>query len=125
MTTQPKVFIVDDDEAVRSSIQFLLESTGHAVESFSSATEFMAAYHPEQPGCLVLDIRLEGISGLELQEQMAAQGVELPIIFITGFGTVPMAVQAMKRGAVDFLAKPFGDKDLLTRIDESLRKDAE
>src|SRR5437899_2335673 len=103
MTQTPTVFVVDDDAAVRSSLHFLLESAGYVVEAFPSATDFMTAYRPERPGCLVLDIRLDGVSGLDLQEQMVSQGIELPIIFVTGFGTVPMAVQALQRGAMDFL----------------------
>jgi two-component system response regulator FixJ len=123
MSDTRTVFVVDDDAAVRSSLQFLLESAGYAVESFPSATEFMETYRPERPGCLVLDVRLEGLSGLDLQEQMLSQGVELPIIFITGHGTVPMAVQALQRGALDFLAKPFTEADLLKRIEQALAED--
>src|SRR6266850_5899655 len=125
MTATPTVFVVDDDDGVRSSLQFLLESAGHVVEAYASASEFMAAYRPDRPCCLVLDVRLEGgPNGLELQEQMLSQGLELPIIFITGFGTVPMAVQALQRGAIDFLSKPFSDADLLKRIEQAIAEDA-
>src|SRR5437868_7833774 len=120
MSDTPTVFVVDDDAAVRSSLQFLLESAGYAVEAYPSATEFMSVYRPERPGCLVLDVRLDGLSGLELQEEMVNQGVDLPIIFITGHGTVPMAVQALQRGAVDFLSKPFTDSELLKRIEQAM-----
>jgi FixJ family two-component response regulator len=124
MSTNPIVFVVDDDDAVRSSLKWLIESAGYPVATFASAAEFLAAPRPGQAACLVLDIRMEGRSGLELQQQLAEENVHLPIIFITGFGTVPMAVQAMQRGAVDFLPKPFNDQQLLACIERAVAKDA-
>ena len=121
---RPTVFIVDDDVAVRDALKFLLRSVGHPVEAFASATEFLDAYGDDRPGCLVLDIRMPGMSGLELQEQLVARRSILPIIFITGHGDVPMAVEAMQAGAMDFIQKPFRDQDLLDRINQALEKDA-
>jgi two-component system response regulator FixJ len=122
--TPPTVFVVDDDSAVRKSLELLLKSTGMRVASYSSATEFLAAHPEDPPGCLVLDVRMAGMSGLELQEQLNARHSILPVIFITGHGDVPMAVEAMQAGAVDFLQKPFRDQDLLDRIGQALEKDA-
>ncbi len=106
------IFIVDDDEAVRDSLRWLLEANGYAVRSFASAEEFLATYDPEQVGVLIADIRMPGMSGLELQEALIARKAPLPIVFITGHGDVPMAVSTMKKGAVDFLEKPFNEADL-------------
>jgi two-component system response regulator FixJ len=117
------VFIVDDDEAVRGSIKLLLKTLGLATQAFASAQEFLATFDKGRVGCLVLDIRMPGMSGLELQEELNARGAMLPIIFITGHGDVPMAVEAMQRGAMDFLQKPFRDQDLLDRITKALQKD--
>jgi FixJ family two-component response regulator len=117
------VFIVDDDEAVRGSLKLLLKSIGLPAQTYASAQEFLASFDPLRPGCLVLDIRMPGMSGLELQETLNARGALLPIIFITGHGDVPMAVEAMQRGAMDFLQKPFRDQDLLDRINKALEKD--
>ena len=117
------VFIVDDDEAVRGSMKLLLKTLGLATQAFASAQEFLATFDKGRPGCLVLDIRMPGMSGLELQEELNARGAMLPIIFITGHGDVPMAVEAMQRGAMDFLQKPFRDQDLLDRITKALEKD--
>ena len=117
------VFIVDDDEAVRGSMKLLLKTLGLATEAFASAQEVLATFEKCRPGCLVLDIRMPGMSGLELQEELNARGAMLPIIFITGHGDVPMAVEAMQRGAMDFLQKPFRDQDLLDRITKALEKD--
>ncbi|CAM3636126.1 response regulator transcription factor [Castellaniella denitrificans] len=106
------IYIVDDDEAVRDSLRWLLEANGYAVRSFAGAEEFLAAYDPEQVGVLIADIRMPGMSGLELQETLIARKAPLPIVFITGHGDVPMAVSTMKKGAVDFLEKPFNEADL-------------
>src|SRR5712671_5036519 len=122
---QPTVFVVDDDAAVRDALKFLLRSVGHQVETYASALEFLDAYRDDRPGCLVLDIRMPGMSGLELQEQLVGRRAILPIIFITGHGDVPMAVEAMQAGAMDFIQKPFHDQELLDRINQALTKDAE
>ena len=114
------VFIVDDDDAVRDSLEDLVDSVGLKAEIFASAQEFLAAYDPLRAGCLVLDIRMPGMSGLELQERLGERQAVLPIIFITGHGDIPMAVEAMRRGAVDFIQKPFRDQDLLDRINSAL-----
>lgn len=106
------IYIVNDDEAVRDSLRWLLEANGYAVRSFAGAEEFLAAYDPEQVGVLIADIRMPGMSGLELQEALIARKAPLPIVFITGHGDVPMAVSTMKKGAVDFLEKPFNEADL-------------
>ena len=106
------IYIVDDDEAVRDSLRWLLEANGYAVRSFAGAEEFLAAYDPEQVGVLIADIRMPGMSGLELQEALIARKAPLPIVFITGHGDVPMAVSTMKKGSVDFLEKPFNEADL-------------
>ncbi len=109
---QSTIFIVDDDEAVRDSLRWLLEANGYAVRSFAGAEEFLDAYDPDQVGVLIADVRMPGMSGLELQEALIARKAPLPIVFITGHGDVPMAVSTMKKGAVDFLEKPFNDADL-------------
>jgi FixJ family two-component response regulator len=119
----PIVFIVDDDEAVRSSLRLLLKSVGLVPNALGSAREFLEKYDPAQPGCLVLDVRMPEMSGLELQEQLNRQGAVIPVIFITGHGDVPMAVEAMQAGAFDFLQKPFRDQDLIDRIQKALEKD--
>ena len=117
---EPTVFIVDDDDEVRDSLEDLVDSVGLKAEIFASAQEFLAAYDPLRAGCLVLDIRMPGMSGLELQEKLGERQAVLPIIFITGHGDIPMAVEAMRRGAVDFIQKPFRDQDLLDRINSAL-----
>jgi two-component system response regulator FixJ len=119
------VFVVDDDTGVRSSIRVLLKSVGIAATPMASAQEFLAAFDPSQPGCLVLDIRMPGMSGLELQQQLNLRGAIVPVIFITGHGDVPMAVEAMQHGAFDFLQKPFRDQDLIDRIQKALARDRE
>jgi two-component system, LuxR family, response regulator FixJ len=119
----PIVFIVDDDEAVRGSLRLLLKSVGLVPSPFSSARDFLDAYDAEQPGCLVLDVRMPQMSGLELQEELNRRGAVLPVIFITGHGDVPMAVETMQAGAFDFLQKPFRDQDLIDRIQRALEKD--
>ena len=119
----PTVFVVDDDEAVRSSLRLLLKSVGLAAVALPTAQEFLSKYDPQQPGCLILDVRMPGMSGLELQEQLNVRGAMIPVIFITGHGDVPMAVEAMQQGAFDFLQKPFRDQDLIDRIQRALSKD--
>ena len=121
---RPTVFVVDDDAAVRDALRFLLRSVGLAVDAFASAIEFLDAYRDDQPGCLVLDIRMPGMTGLELQEKLIERRSILPIIFITGHGDVPMAVEAMQAGAHGFIQKPFREQDLLDSINEALQKDA-
>jgi len=116
---QPKVFVVDDDQGVRESVRILMRSIGVDSEAFASAKEFLDAYDPDKPGCLVLDVRMPGMSGLELQERLAALGSILPIIFITAHGDVPMAVEAVKAGAIDFVQKPFRDQELIDKIQDA------
>ena len=118
----PIVFVVDDDDAVRDSLRDLLDSVGLKVATYASALAFLTAHKATQRGCLVLDIRMPGMSGLELQERLNRSGSTLPIVFITGHGDVPMAVEAMKRGAVDFIQKPFRDQELLDRINLALEQ---
>jgi two-component system, LuxR family, response regulator FixJ len=126
MTAQsPIVFIVDDDAAVRNSLRLLVKSVGQSAGVFVSAQEFLASYDPQQPGCLVLDVRMPGMSGLELQQQLNVRGAVIPVIFISGHGDIPMAVEAMQNGAFDFLQKPFRDQDLIDRIQRALEKDRE
>jgi FixJ family two-component response regulator len=117
------VYIIDDDAEVRLSIQGLLKSVGLPCESFASPREFLRRPRPDGPSCLVLDVRLPGVSGLDVQRDLAEAGVRLPIIFITGHGDIPMTVRAMKSGAVEFLTKPFRDQDLLDAIEEALDRD--
>jgi FixJ family two-component response regulator len=117
------VFVVDDDEAVCASLKLLLKTLGMPAQTYASAQEFLATFDARRGGCLVLDIRMPGMSGLELQEELNARGAMLPIIFVTGHGDVPMAVEAMQRGAMDFLQKPFRDQDLLDRVTEAMAKD--
>jgi FixJ family two-component response regulator len=119
------VFVVDDDAGVRASIRLLLKSAGLPATPLASAQEFLDAYDPSQPGCLVLDIRMPGMSGLELQQELNRRGAVLPVLFMTGHGDVPMAVEAMKHGAFDFLQKPFRDQDLIDRIQKALLRDQE
>ncbi len=120
----PNVFIVDDDQAVRESLSDLMDSVGLNAETFASAQEFLTRYTPSLWGCLVLDIRMLGMSGLELQDELTRRGSLLPTIFITGHGDVPMAVQAMRRGAMDFIQKPFREQDLLDSINLALENGA-
>ena len=120
----PTIYIVDDDEAVRNSLRFLLKSVGHTCQTLASANEFLETYQPKHQGCLILDVRMPGMSGLELQQQLNLRGAIIPVIFITGHGDVPMAVEAMQHGAADFLQKPFRDQDLLDRIQRALERDA-
>jgi FixJ family two-component response regulator len=119
----PTVFIIDDDAAVRAATQDLLESLGLRSEPFGTAEEFLRSGRPDGPSCLVLDVSLPGVSGLDFQSQLADAGVQIPIIFITGHGDIPMTVKAMKSGAVEFLTKPFLDRDLLDAISKALVRD--
>jgi FixJ family two-component response regulator len=122
--TRPTVFVVDDDASVLDSLQFLLKSVGIDAETFSSAYEFLEVYDPDKPGCLVLDVRMPGMSGLELQEELVARGSALPIIFLTAHADVPMAVTAVKTGATDFIQKPFRDQELLDKIQHAIEQNA-
>jgi FixJ family two-component response regulator len=121
----PLVYLVDDDEAVRDSLGLLLHSVGLECAVFPSALEFLDAYDPDRHACLVADIRMPGLSGLELQQRLNEQRAGIPIVFITGHGDVPMAVNAMKSGATDFIQKPFRDQDLIDRIHKALAQDRE
>ena len=121
-TERPVVFVVDDDLAMREALQDLLASVGMDVRVFASTQEFMQAQRPDAPGCLVLDVRLPGASGLSFQEELPRAGVDLPVIFITGHGDIPMTVRAMKAGAVEFLSKPFRDQELLDAIDAAVER---
>jgi FixJ family two-component response regulator len=116
----PIVFVVDDDNSVREALGSLIRSVGWRVEAFSSAQAFLRHKRPETPACLVLDVRLPGLSGLDLQHELATRKISLPIVFITGHGDIPMSVRAMKAGAVEFLPKPFRDQDLLDAIQQAL-----
>jgi two-component system response regulator FixJ len=119
------VFVVDDDDAMRKSLERLMESVGLPVESSASAEEFLESYDPAQPGCLLLDIRMPGMDGLQLQEMLASRGVNIPTIIISGHGDVEKAVRAMKSGALDFIKKPYKGEVLLARIREALKLDAQ
>jgi len=119
----PTVFVIDDDTAVRGAIQGLLKSVGLRSETFGKPQEFLQRKRPEGPSCLVLDVRLPGVNGLDFQRELAQQGFRIPIIFITGHGDIPMTVKAMKSGAVEFLTKPFRDQDLLDAIQQALDRD--
>ena len=121
--TAAVVFVVDDDASIRESLRRLLTSVGFKVELFPSARAFLGTRRPDAPGCLVLDVRLPGLSGLDLQRELAETDAELPIIFLTGHGDVPMSVQAMKAGAVEFLTKPFRQQDLLDAIQSAVEHD--
>ena len=117
------VFVVDDDPSIREAIKSLISLAGLRVETFGTAQEFLRNKRPDLPGCVVLDVELPGLSGLDLQRELAAQGIKLPIIFITGYGDIPMSVRAMKAGATEFLTKPFRDQDLLDAIQQALARD--
>jgi FixJ family two-component response regulator len=120
---QPVVFVVDDDPSMRATLTDVMRSVGLQVQTFASAQEFMGSKLPDAPGCLVLDVRLPGQSGLEFQRTLAESGMDLPVVFITGHGDVPMSVRAMKAGAVDFLIKPFRDQDLLDAVHAAIQRD--
>lgn len=121
----PTAYVVDDDEAIRTLWRWLLESNGIAVQTFATAAEFIAAYKDAGLACLVLDVRLPGMSGLELQEYLKREGIEIPIVFVSGHGDVPTAVSAIKGGAVDFIQKPFGYREVLQIIQRAFERDAE
>jgi RNA polymerase sigma factor (sigma-70 family) len=123
VTTASIVFVVDDDPSVRSSLKFLLSTVGLQVESFGSADTFLHRKPPDAPSCLVLDVRLPGLSGLDFQRELAAKNIRIPIVFLTGHGDIPMSVRAMKAGAVEFLTKPFRDQDLLDAVRIALERD--
>jgi two-component system response regulator FixJ len=124
MTREPTVFVVDDDPAVLDSLRMLIESVGLRVQTAPSAQAFLSSYDPDRPGCLVLDVRMPEMSGLELQQRLASQGVRLPILIVTGHGNVPTAVKAFKAGAMDFFEKPYDDQALLDSIQEAIAVDA-
>jgi RNA polymerase sigma factor (sigma-70 family) len=123
MTSASIVFVVDDDPSVRSSLKFLLSTVGLQVESFDSADAFLHRKPPDAPTCLVLDVRLPGLSGLDFQRELAAKKIRIPIVFLTGHGDIPMSVRAIKAGAVEFLTKPFRDQDLLDAVRIALDRD--
>jgi FixJ family two-component response regulator len=117
------VFVIDDDPSVRSAIQGMLKSVGLRSETFGTPQEFLLSKRPDEPSCLILDVRLPGVNGLEFQRELGEAGIRIPIIFITGHGDIPMSVKAMKSGAVEFLTKPFRDQDLLDAIHQALDRD--
>lgn len=120
---KPTVFVTDDDPAVRKSLLRALGAAGLAAECFASGREFLDGYDPGRPGCLLLDLRMPGMSGLDVQDELAAKQIPIPVIFITGHGDVPLAVRALRAGAVDFIEKPYKLQNLLDRIDEALELD--
>jgi len=120
---KPTVFVIDDDASLRESLGDLFDSVGLQAMPFASATDFLACKRPEAPSCLVLDIRLPGLSGLDFQTQLAAAEVHIPVIIMTGYGDIPMSVRAMKAGAVDFLTKPFRDQDMLDAVTQAIERD--
>jgi FixJ family two-component response regulator len=122
-SADPTVYVVDDDPAMRSSLRWLIESVGLSVRTCSSAQEFLRTYQPSDPGCLVLDVRMPGMSGLDLQAELTARNIHIPILIITGYAEVPLAVRAMKAGAFDFIEKPFSDQTLLDRIRAAVAQD--
>lgn len=119
---KPVVYVVDDDPSVRKALERLLRSAGQEAKAFPSAQDFLNFAHPDAPGCLILDVKMPGMSGLELQERMAERNISFPIVFITGYGTVPASVKALKAGAMDFLQKPFEDRDLLDAVSLGIEK---
>lgn len=121
--SEPLVVVVDDDEAVRVSLDSLFRSIGLQTRLFASPAELLQASLPNVPGCIILDVRLPGISGLDFQAQLSKHGIDLPIVFMTGFGDIPMTVRAMKAGAVDFLSKPFRDQDMLDAVTAAIERD--
>lgn len=124
MNAEPRVFIVDDDAAVRDALEELVDSADMAVESFASGPAFLERYRPDCPGCLIVDVYMPGMSGLELQEELVARRMSIPVIIITGHGDVPTAIRGLKTGAVDFIEKPFQDQEILEAIQTAIEKDA-
>ncbi len=124
MHDSPTVFVVDDDQQVREALQLLMESVGLSVETFESAQAFLDRFDPQRPGCLVLDVRMPGMSGLDLQDRLLNEPIHPPVVVITGHGDVPMAVRAVQAGAVDFVEKPFNDQALLDSVHRALDRDA-
>lgn len=122
-TADAIVFVIDDDESMREALKSLIRSVGLKVETFASAHEFLQSRRPDIPACLILDVRMPGLSGLDLQRDLGEANIHIPIIFITGHGDIPMSVRAMKAGAVEFLTKPFRDQDLLDAIQQALERD--
>ena len=125
MEQQATVWVVDDDKAVLESLQWLMESVGYTVKTFTKAMDFLSTYEPIRIGCLVVDVRMQGMTGLELQESMGKRGIKIPVIFITGHGDVSMAVRAMKAGAMEFLSKPVNNQILLEAVNKAILKDIE
>ncbi|MBN1346464.1 MAG: response regulator transcription factor [Phycisphaerae bacterium] len=125
MSREPTVYVVDDDAAVRDALRCVMESVCLAVQTCASCEEFLEIHDEETPGCLVLDVRLPGMSGFELQEKLRADGLEIPIVMVTGYGDISMAVRAMANGAVDYITKPFNDQVLLDRVRLALKRDNE
>ena len=123
MSAAPLVFVIDDDSSVRSSLKFLLSTVGLQAETFDSANSFLQKRRPDVPSCLVLDVRLPGVSGIDFQRELTARNNPIPIVFLTGHGDIPMSVRAMKAGAVEFLTKPFRDQDLLDAVRVALDRD--
>jgi len=123
MTAPPVVFVIDDDASVRSSLKFLLSTVGLQAETFDSADSFLHKKRPDVPSCVVLDVRLPGVSGIDFQRELTARNISIPIVFLTGHGDIPMSVRAMKAGAVEFLTKPFRDQDLLDAVRVALDRD--
>jgi len=123
MSSEAIVFVIDDDESMREALKSLIRSVGLKVETFASAHEFLQSERPDVPACLILDVRMPGLSGLDLQRELGEANIHIPIIFITGHGDIPMSVRAMKAGAVEFLTKPFRDQDLLDAIQQALDRD--
>ena len=117
------VFVIDDDESIREALKSLIRSVGLSVKTFASAQDFLESSRPDVPSCLILDVRMPGLSGLDLQRDLAEGNIHIPIIFITGHGDIPMSVRAMKAGAIEFLTKPFRDQDLLDAIQQALERD--
>ena len=124
-TLVPTIFVIDDDASIRKGLSRLLRSAGYTIETFPSAEEFLRREHFDGVGCIVLDVQMPGLSGMDLQEELSKADYHMPIIFITGHGDIPMSVQAMKKGAVDFLTKPFDDKELLRAVENATEKDGQ
>ncbi|MGW9229815.1 response regulator transcription factor [Pseudorhizobium sp. NPDC055634] len=122
LSRPPIVYIIDDDQGLRAALKDLLQSVGYEVDSYGSPAEFLEAHHVDRPACLILDIRLPGVNGLDFQDHLTSQGYTLPIILVSGFGDVPMSVRGIKAGAIDFIEKPFRDQDLLDAVGRALEE---